>query len=171
MTELAHRLELALTRLHQALVRASTAHAACWAITDEAIALLELEDCVVYLLQADRQTLSQQAAFGPKRGARGVLESQIRLQLGEGIVGACAQQHLTQWIDDVAGDSRYVADDAVRGSELAVPILYAGELIGVIDSEHSQPGFYTAELVRAFEQIAALSASHLQRLLAAADPD
>lgn len=165
MSEIAQRLELALARLHQALQRARTPHAACWAITDEAIALLDLEDCVVYLLDADGLTLSQQAAFGPKRGAPGVLESQIRLQVGEGIVGACAQQRQTQWINDVAADPRYIADDAVRGSELAVPILSEELLIGVIDSEHSRPGFYTREHAYAFRLIAELSAAYLDRLL------
>lgn len=164
MTDLAQRLELALARLHQALLTARTPHQACWAITGTAIALLDLEDCVVYLLDPDGQTLSQQAAFGPKQGAPGVLESQIRLAMGTGIVGTCAQQRQPQMVADVSGDPRYITDDAVRGAELAVPLLAGDVLLGVIDSEHSQVGFYSTDHLLAFQQIAELAATHLDRL-------
>lgn len=164
--ELEHRVELALVRLHQSLLQVHDAAEACWAVTEQAIALLGLEDCVVYLLDADGVSLLQQAAWGPKREAHGQIRDPLVLRIGEGIVGACARSQRTQWVADVHCDPRYIADDQQRGSELAVPILVDEHLIGVLDSEHSFPGFFTAVHARAFVQIASLLAAHLPRILA-----
>lgn len=161
---LAPRLELGLARLHRGLLEARSLWQACWAITQEAISLLDLQDCVVYLLEPDGETLCQMAAWGPKMAAPGLLESQIRLRLGEGIVGDCALRQQTQWVPDVRLDPRYITDDAHRGSELAVPILHEERLIGVLDSEHPDPHYYTRDHAHAFHQIAALAADHLVRL-------
>jgi len=159
--DLSGRLELALLRLHHALKTASSAHAACWAITSEAMAYLGLEDCVVYLLSADGSHLVQHAAFGPKQSAPGVLESFISLRLGEGIVGSAALLRTTQRVDDVRLDPRYVLDDAPRLSEIAVPIVLAEQLIGVIDSEHSQLGFFDERHIQVLEAIAESAAPRL----------
>ena len=87
-------------------------------------------------------SLVQQAAWGPKRAAEQVLESRIRLAVGRGVVGDCARQRTAQRVDDTRRDTRYVADDQVNLSELAVPLLHQDRLLGVLDSEHPAPGFY-----------------------------
>lgn len=165
--ELEHRVELALARLHQSLSTAINADQACWAVAEHAIALLGLEDCVVYLLQSDGVSLLQQAAWGPKRQRHGQVRDPLVLHVSEGIVGACARTRRTQWVPDVLADPRYIADDATRRSELAVPILVGEHLLGVLDSEHAQPDFFTATHAHAFVQIAELLAAHLPRILAA----
>lgn len=166
--ELEHRVELALARLHQSLSTAVDTNQACWAVAEQAIALLGLEDCVVYLLQADGVSLLQQAAWGPKRQSQGQVRDPLLLHVSEGIVGACARTRRTQWVADVRSDPRYITDDATRRSELAVPILVGEHLLGVLDSEHGQPDFFTAMHARAFVQIAELLAAHLPRILASA---
>ena len=49
----------------------------------------------------------------------------------------------------------YIVDDASRDSELAVPIFSNGVTIGVIDSEHSQSGYFKERHVQAFRILAA----------------
>jgi len=163
---LSSRAELAYARLIGSLKTARTEREVLWAITREAIGVLELEDCVVYLFDRARDELHQIAAFGPKQASPNVLESRIILKPGEGIVGACAQSQLSIRINDTRTDPRYVLDDAARLSELAVPILGAGQVLGVIDSEHSEASFFSAQHQAVLEQIAALAAARLLELRA-----
>jgi putative methionine-R-sulfoxide reductase with GAF domain len=169
MRDLSERLELAQLRLVQALRQASDRYQACWAVCDEAVAYLGLEDCVLYLLDPCGNTLTQHAAFGPKQAAPGVLESVITLRLGEGIVGTAAHLRESICIDDVGCDPRYVLDDNARASELAVPIIAGERLIGVIDSEHSQQGFFSARHQQVLEAIAQLAAPYLASWIALED--
>jgi len=82
------------------------------------------------------------------RYARGHREEVVRnldLQLGEGIVGTAAMTRQPVRVDDTRRDARYLnAVDPVR-SELAVPMVTRGRLVGVIDLESTQPGAYSVE--------------------------
>jgi GAF domain-containing protein len=164
--ELNARAELALARLAMSLKLAFSERAVLWAIANEAIGALKLEDCVVYARRGAR--LEQIAAFGLKQAAPYLLESRITLALGQGIVGHCARDGLAIRLDDVRTDPRYVIDDQPRASELAVPILdpETSAVLGVIDSEHSETGFFGDAHQRVLEQIAALGAVRLKELLA-----
>ena len=156
--------EVALARLVALLRKAGNARSAAWAISSEAITALGLEDCIVYLLDEHGATLTQVAAYGPKLKAPNVIEHAITLRVGQGVVGACAALRETIRIDDTRLDARYVTDDDVRLSELAVPLLHGDELLGVLDSEHSTAGFYNDHHVRVLTQMAGLLASHLSGL-------
>jgi len=60
------------------------------------------------------------------------------IALGEGIVGAAAQSREPVLVEDVRADPRYlVALDAVQ-SELAVPMMAHGKLVGVIDLQSTR---------------------------------
>jgi len=157
------RAELARARLLKSLSAATTPVAVLWAITNEAIGVLALEDCVVYLREGE--LLTQISAFGPKMAAPQLLESRITLALGQGIVGHCAQTGLSMRIDDTADDPRYLVDDHLRPAELAVPIIASdGRVLGVIDSEHSRRGYFTLTHQHVLEQIAAMAAMRLEEL-------
>lgn len=162
--------EAALARLVVALRQAATVYEAAWAVTQESIAALGLVDCVLYLVEAEGEYLRQVAAYGPKVAAPGVMESIIRLRIGQGIVGVCAATRVPIRVEDTRGDPRYVLDDARRLSELAVPIVHRRRLLGVLDSEHPEVGFYTAQHERILLQIADLAAERLAELLPAAPP-
>jgi putative methionine-R-sulfoxide reductase with GAF domain len=125
---------------------------------------LELADCVIYLLDDDGRNLSQQAAWGPKQAAKNVLESRLRLAIGQGIVGRCAQLRLPQRTADARLDPRYVSDDQPNLSELAVPIMAGGVLFGVLDSEHPDADYYDLQHEHAFLAIAERGALRLQAL-------
>jgi GAF domain-containing protein len=156
--------EAGLTRLMALLRKAGTAREAAWAISSEAIAALGLEDCICYLLDAGGGTLTQVAAYGPKLKAPQVIEYPITLRLGQGVVGNCAATREIIRIDDTREDPRYLVDDDARLSELAIPLLHDGELLGVLDSEHSDAGFYSDRHVRVLQQMASLLAAHLVAL-------
>ena len=132
-----------------------------WDVARLAVARLDLEDCVIYLRDPEHGDLVQRAAFGPKNPKEREILNPIRLTVGRGIVGSVAQTGEIERIADTRLDPRYVADDEVRLSELAVPIFQGDEVIGVIDSEHSRLGFFTEWHRDLFVAIAAMAASRI----------
>ena len=162
VTRFLERRDALLTRLDEQLQEAATAHDAAWIVCEFTGRELNLGDCVVYL-PTGGDTLAQTAAWGPKRGAERLL-SRLRLPVGRGIVGECALLMQTQRVDDTREDARYVHDDHPGLSELSVPISQDGALLGVLDSEAAEAGFFDDRYEQAFEAIARRGAAHLWRL-------
>jgi GAF domain-containing protein len=153
-----------LTRLDAMLRVAESPIDVAWTVCDFAGRELALEDCIVYLVDADGRTLTQLAAWGPKRVAERILENRIRLRLGEGVVGTCALTGAPQLVPDTRIDRRYVLDDETRHSELAVPMLDGDKVRGVIDSEHMDADFYWSGHIRALLLIAERAVARLALL-------
>lgn len=151
----------AFTQLAFALARARDLDGVLWAVAHEAIARLDLEDCVVYVVDHARKLCVQRAAYGPKNPAGYDILNPIVIPVGKGLVGSVARTGKPERVDDLSRDPRYIVDDLARRSELTVPVMHEGRVIGVIDSEHSQRGFFSERHQRVFEAIAALAATRI----------
>jgi signal transduction histidine kinase/ActR/RegA family two-component response regulator len=153
---------------HFAMSQASlhTLEEITWNIAKTAIAELGFEDCVVYLLDEDEVTLVQAAAHGPKNPKATDILNPITIKVGDGIVGAAASSREFQLVEDTRLDPRYIVDDECRLSELAVPLKHEGKVIGVLDSEHTESGFFTTEDVQLFTTIASLASTRIDTALA-----
>jgi GAF domain-containing protein len=57
----------------------------------------------------------------------------IRIPFGKGVCGAAAATREPQLVDDVHAFPGHIACDAASASELVVPIVHEGVLIGVLD--------------------------------------
>jgi len=57
----------------------------------------------------------------------------IRIPFGKGVCGAAAASRETQLVEDVFAFPGHIACDAASRSELVVPIVHQGELLGVLD--------------------------------------
>src|SRR5436190_22620482 len=76
-------------------------------------------------------------------GHRPEIVNNLTLTLNDGITGAAATLREPILIGDVRNDPRYLTSiDAVR-TELAVPLLARGKVVGVIDVEWARPDAYT----------------------------
>ncbi len=137
-----------------------------WNIAKTAIAELGFEDCVVYLLDDDGETLVQRAAHGPKNPVAKDIDNLITIPVGQGIVGSVALTGQVELVGDTSADPRYIVDDANRLSELAVPIIHDGRVIGVLDSEHREKNFFSAEHVKLFTTIASLASTRIDTAIA-----
>ena len=138
----------------------------CWNITKTAIGDLGFVDCVVYLINDDGDMLVQRAAHGDKNPSEREILDPIEIPVGSGIVGAVAKTGELQLVNDTRSDPRYILDDNFRCSELAVPILNEGRVVGVLDSEHPEANFFSEEDVKLFTTIAALASTRLDTALA-----
>ncbi|HWG59037.1 MAG TPA: SpoIIE family protein phosphatase [Candidatus Acidoferrales bacterium] len=68
-----------------------------------------------------------------------------RIPIADGIIGSAATTGQPVRVGDVRKDSRYLnALDGVR-SELAVPLVVRGRVIGVLDIESRQPDYFTRD--------------------------
>jgi GAF domain-containing protein len=67
---------------------------------------------------------------------------QLKVPYGEGITGWVAVHLQPQRINDVTQDPRYIEVGSNVRSELAVPLSYRGELLGVLNVESDQTGAY-----------------------------
>jgi GAF domain-containing protein/anti-sigma regulatory factor (Ser/Thr protein kinase) len=76
------------------------------------------------------------------------------IQLGEGVVGHVAEAQQATLINDVTADTRYIAYDPQTRSELAVPMLLNGELLGVFNAESYRPGAYKPQHTKILQGLA-----------------
>lgn len=75
-------------------------------------------------------------------GHREEVVRSLVIPLDQGITGTAASTRVAVLVDDVRNDPRYLtAVDAVR-TELAVPMLARGKLVGVIDVQSTRPSAY-----------------------------
>lgn len=69
----------------------------------------------------------------------------IRIPLEKGVCGAAARTRETQRVDDVHAFPGHIACDADSRSELVVPVVAGGRLIGVLDLDSPLPSRFTAD--------------------------
>ena len=84
-----------------------------------------------------------------------------RIPLGRGICGAAAAEKTTIIVDDVNADPRYLACSIETRSEIVVPILFEGEVLGEIDVDSDRLAAFGAEDKMLLEAVAALLAPPL----------
>jgi len=96
-----------------------------------------------------------QLVLGPFQGRLAC----TRIPLGKGVCGTVAQQKTTLVVPDVHAFPGHIACDAASASEIVVPILHDGNLIGVLDIDSPVKNRFDAEdqamiekIVSAFEK-------------------
>jgi L-methionine (R)-S-oxide reductase len=85
-----------------------------------------------------------------------------RIPLGRGICGAAAAEKATIIVDDVNADPRYLACSLETKSEIVVPIMIGGEVLGEIDIDSDHLAAFTAEDQNLLEAVAAQLAPRMQ---------
>lgn len=87
---------------------------------------------------------------GPFQG----LPACVRIPLHKGVCGAAASSRQTQRIDDVDAFPGHIACDSASRSELVVPLLHNGQLVGVLDIDSPVTARFDAEDQQGLEAIA-----------------
>src|SRR5579863_1905095 len=85
-----------------------------------------------------------------------------RIKVGEGVTGMAAQSRQAVLIDDVTRDARYIEAVPNVRSELAVPLITKNRVIGVIDIEAREPGYFTQEHQRVLTLVASRMAAGIE---------
>ena len=91
-----------------------------------------------------------------------VIHLKDQISVGRGLVGAAAEQKQAVLVPDVSKDPRYIMVNPETKAELAVPLIYKGRVIGVLDLEHTRKGFFTEDHKRTITTLAAQIAIALE---------
>jgi phosphoserine phosphatase RsbU/P len=95
-------------------------------------------------------------------GHREDLINNLTIPLDEGLTGIAASARMPIVVGDVRSDPRYLpAIDAVR-SEMAIPMITRGRLVGVIDMQSTRPNAYSQEDSAMVQLVAARVANAIQ---------
>ncbi|ODT87025.1 MAG: hypothetical protein ABS86_05370 [Sphingobium sp. SCN 64-10] len=85
----------------------------------------------------------------------------IRIPIGKGVCGTAAASLATQLVEDVHAFPGHIACDAASASEIVVPIVHQGRLIGVLDLDSPLPARFDEEDQRGLEALCAAIAPAL----------
>lgn len=78
----------------------------------------------------------------------------VRIPFGRGVCGAAAASRQTQRVEDVHAFAGHIACDSASNSELVVPLIKNGRLIGVIDLDSPSIGRFTEQDQQGIEALA-----------------
>jgi diguanylate cyclase (GGDEF)-like protein len=99
-----------------------------------------MEGGSILLLDKQRKVLTSRLAFGKQ-------PANIEVPLGEGLVGNAAKSKRPIYAPDVSKDSRYTNLVSSTRSEVAIPLMVRDEVVGVLDCQSDQLGFFDSETV------------------------
>ena len=80
----------------------------------------------------------------------------VRIPFGRGVCGAAAASRETQRIEDVHAFPGHIACDSASNSELVIPLLKDGKLIGVLDLDSPRLARFSEADQQGLEQLAAI---------------
>jgi GAF domain-containing protein len=69
----------------------------------------------------------------------------VRIKFGEGVCGVAAKSREVQRVEDVNAFAGHIACDSASKSEIVVPLIRDGELLGVLDVDSPSVGRFTEE--------------------------
>lgn len=92
----------------------------------------------ILLTGTDGKSLEVKAAAGYSEEIM-----RLRIPMGSGITGWSAAHRRSLRVDDVSQDPRYIEASGNTKSELAVPLMYRNEALGVLNVESERAGAYT----------------------------
>jgi phosphoserine phosphatase RsbU/P len=105
---------------------------------------------------------TQELRFRFQVGYPDEFAERARVKVGEGVTGLAAQSKEAVLVDDVTQDPTYIAAIPNVRSELAIPLIAKNRVIGVIDLEANDPGYFTEEHKRLLTLVASRIASGIE---------
>lgn len=121
---------------------------------------LNSDDCVFYgFINGE---LVQLATTSNKLDANHLIKNKLTIPVDKGIVGRVARTKKGEIINDTSNDTEYIIDEVSRLSEITVPILLDGQVVGIIDSEHPEKNHYTKDKLDALSKISILISLHIK---------
>ncbi len=119
---------------------------------------IDYEVFAILLLNEKTQELHIRFSIGhPEEVVRN-----LRIKVGEGVVGRAAETRRSILVNDVLKEAEYIQSVLPIRSELAVPLISKNRLIGVIDLESSWADFFNDSHLSLLELLASRMAMALE---------
>ncbi len=103
----------------------------------------------IFLVDDEKQELYLRFALGHPPEARN-----LRIPIGQGVTGTAALERKPVIVDDVRKYPRYIETVKAARSELAVPLVSKNRVVGVLDIESPEIGYFREEQVRLLNLLA-----------------
>ena len=139
-----------------------------WYVAQNVVGRLNFVDCVIYQADENQTELTQVSAWGEKNPFGRNIVNPLVIPFGRGITGKVAQGRKAIIIGDLLKDQNYISDTQPARSEICVPLISGGRVVGVIDSEHPMPDAFGDAELEVLSTVAAMTSAKLE-LLAATD--
>ncbi|GAB4479600.1 MAG: hypothetical protein OHK0031_00060 [Anaerolineales bacterium] len=97
------------------------------------------DQIAIMLADNEHKTLQVKASVGYANQE----SSKLEIPFGVGITGWVAAHRQAQRVGDVSKDSRFIALNSKVRSELAIPLIYRNEVLGVLNVESPRPMAYS----------------------------
>jgi GAF domain-containing protein len=94
----------------------------------------------------------KELVLGPFQG----LPACVRIPVGRGVCGAAVEQRRSILVEDVHAFPDHIACDAASRSELVVPLIQEGRILGVLDLDSPVVGRFDAQDQAGVERLAAI---------------
>jgi len=120
-------------------------------IGDGLLRLIDYQMFSILLLDESREKLQHRFSLRFNEN----VQRKHDVPLGRGLVGFAALRNETVVVPDVRRDARYRPLNPETLSELCVPLVYKGEVIGVLDLENTQLNYFTEDHARLMKTMAA----------------
>jgi sigma-B regulation protein RsbU (phosphoserine phosphatase) len=105
------------------------------------------------ILLWNERTKQLEHRFSSRYGERVTREHAVAL--GHGLIGTAAEIRQPVLAPDVRKDHRYITANRETRSELSVPLIYKGNVIGVVDLEHTRVNYFNEDHQRTLSTLAA----------------
>jgi sigma-B regulation protein RsbU (phosphoserine phosphatase) len=103
------------------------------------------------ILLVDEQARALRHRFSVRHDERVNIDN---IPLGKGVTGAAAESKEPVLVHDTAADPRYIASHPGVRSEVAIPLVIKGRVVGVMDLESDRIGYFTEDHVRTLSTFA-----------------
>lgn len=135
-----------------------------WYVAQNVVGKLGFIDCVIYEADVAQTELTQVAAWGEKNPYGRNIINPLIIPFGKGISGQTAQSRQAIIVDDLLKDSNYIPDTEPARSEICVPLISGGRVVGVIDSENPSIGVFGEAELEILSTVAAMTSAKLELL-------
>lgn len=95
--------------------------------------------------------------LGPFQG----LPACVRIPVGRGVCGTAVAQKAIQLVEDVHAFPGHIACDGATNSEIVIPLIKDGEVIGVLDIDSPLKARFTTEDQQGLEHFTATLLKHI----------
>lgn len=146
------------------LIQISNVEDLCWYVAQNVVGRLNFVDCVIYQADDAQTHLRQVAAWGEKNPFARSIVNPLVIPFGRGITGQVAQTGRPIIVDDLLQDQNYIPDTQPARSEICVPLIFRGRVVGVIDSEHPEPNAFGEAELEILSTVAAMAGAKLELL-------
>ncbi|WHX99624.1 GAF domain-containing protein [Neobacillus sp. DY30] len=100
---------------------------------------------------------NNELVLGPFQG----LPACVRIPVGKGVCGTSAQKMETIRVEDVHQFPGHIACDAASNSEIVIPLIKDGKLLGVLDIDSPEKNRFDELDQEQLEEITAILVNHL----------